>query len=57
MGGCGYDLVMESMWFGKCAGSGRVWRECAVQSVDQFHEIRRAVVWVVLQGSGTLMVV
>ena len=40
-----------------CAGSGKVWREGAVQWVHQFRNIRRVVLWVVLQGFGTLMVV
>ena len=49
---------MEPFWIGKCAGSGKVWRECwAVKSVHQFHKMERVVVWVVLQGFGTLMVV
>ena len=51
--GCGDDWL-ESVWGGMCAGSGKVRREGAVQWVHRFRKIRRVVLWVVLQGFGTL---
>ena len=56
MEGCGDDWL-ESFWVGMCAGSGKVWREGAVLWVHRFRKIRRVVLWVVLQGFGTLMAV
>ena len=49
--------MVESVWIGTCAGSGKGWREWVVQSLHRVRMIRKEVVWVVLQGVGTLMVV
>ena len=49
--------MVESVRIGTCAGSGKGWRAWVVQSLYRVRVITRAVVWVVLQGVGTLMVV
>ena len=57
MEGCGDDWF-ESGWLGMCAGSGKVWWGGVVQWVHRIRKIRRVLVlWVVLQGFGTLMAV
>ena len=40
-----------------CAGSGKGWRAWVVKSLNRVRVIRRAAVWLVVQGVGTLMVV
>ena len=50
-------MVLESRIGITCAGSGKGWRSWVVKSLYRARVIRRAVVWLVLQGVGTLMVV
>ena len=51
-------MVLDSVRIGTtCAGSGKGWRACVERSLNRVRVIRRAAVWLVVQGVGTLMVV
>jgi hypothetical protein len=51
-------VVLDSVRIGTtCAGSGKGWRACVERSLNRVRVIRRAAVWLVVQGVGTLMVV
>ena len=50
--------MLDSVRIGTtCAGSGKGWRACVERSLNRVRVIRRAAVWLVVQGVGTLMVV